>query len=119
MCCYLYLKDMVDLIYSNESLVDVEFNKVFCKIVGFSVKNVFCSLGKGYFFFLCESEFVLLEVCKYEKCVNSIFVKLVLFVDLLFVVLGGDFKKVEFLLVCLGDVMSYLYGVMVVICFYE
>ena len=69
-------KDMVDLIHSNESSADKEFNKVLRKTVGFSVKNAFRSLGKGYLPFLRGSESALPEVRKYEKRVNSISAKL-------------------------------------------
>ena len=43
MRCHPYLKDMVDLIHSNESSADAEFNKVLRKTVGFSVKNAFAA----------------------------------------------------------------------------
>ena len=93
MRCHPYLKDMVDLIHSNESSAHAEFNKVLRKTVGFSVKNAFRSLGKGYLPFLRESESALPEVRKYEKRVNSISAKLARLADLSLAVLGGDLKN--------------------------
>ncbi|WP_339891033.1 acyl-CoA dehydrogenase [uncultured Alteromonas sp.] len=119
MRCHPYLKDMVDLIHSNESSADKEFNKVLRKTVGFSVKNAFRSFGKGYLPFLRGSESALPEVRKYEKRVNSISAKLAPLADLSLAVLGGDLKKAELLSARLGDVMSYLYGAMAAIRFYE
>merc|ERR1712224_503795 len=55
----------------------------------------------------------------YEKRVNSISAKLAPLADLSLAVLGGDLKKAELLSARLGDVMSYLYGAMAAIRFYE
>merc|ERR1712146_628910 len=88
------------------SSADAEFNKVLRKTVGFSVKNAFRSLGKGYLPFLRESESALPEVRKYEKRVNSISAKLAPLADLSLAVLGGDLKKAELLSARLGDVQK-------------
>ncbi|MCW8091247.1 acyl-CoA dehydrogenase [Alteromonas sp. ASW11-130] len=119
MRCHPYLKEMVDLIHSNESTADSEFNKVLRKTVGFSVKNAFRSLGKSYLPFIREAESSLPEVRKYEKRMNALAAKLAPLADLSLLVLGGDLKKAELLSARLGDIMSYLYGAMASVRFYE
>ncbi|MEQ5808645.1 acyl-CoA dehydrogenase [Alteromonas sp. NFXS44] len=119
MRCHPYLKEMVDLIHSDDHSADGEFNKVLKKTVSFSVKNAFRSLGKSYMPFLRGAESALPEVTKYEKRLNALSAKLAPMADLSLAVLGGDLKKAELLSARLGDVMSYLYGAMAAIRFYE
>lgn len=119
MRCHPYLKEMVDLIYSNEKSADGQFNKVLRKTIGFSVKNAFRSLSKSYLPFTRGSESSLPEVRKYEARLNAISAKLAPLADLSLAVLGGDLKKAELLSARLGDVMSYLYGAMAAIRYYE
>ena len=119
MRCHPYLKEMVDLIHSNEKSADKAFNKVLRKTIGFSVKNAFRSLGQSYLPFLRGSKTTLPEVRKYEKRVNALSAKLAPLADLSLAVLGGDLKKAELLSARLGDVMSFLYGAMAAIRFYE
>ncbi|MCW8107229.1 acyl-CoA dehydrogenase [Alteromonas ponticola] len=119
MRCHPYLKEMVDLIHSNDSSADGEFNQVLRKTIGFSVKNAFRSLGKSYLPFIREAESSLPEVRVYEKRMNALAAKLAPLADLSLLVLGGDLKKAELLSARLGDVMSYLYGAMASIRFYE
>ncbi|MCU7555598.1 acyl-CoA dehydrogenase [Alteromonas sp. ASW11-19] len=119
MRCHPYLKEMVDLIHSDESSADKEFNKVLKKTIGFSVKNAFRSLGQSYLPFMRDAGSSLPEVKKYEKRMNSMAAKLAPLADLSLAVLGGDLKKAELLSARLGDIMSYLYGAMAAIRFYE
>ncbi|MDO6474887.1 acyl-CoA dehydrogenase [Alteromonas sp. 1_MG-2023] len=119
MRCHPYLKEMVDLIHSDDHSADGEFNKVLKKTVSFSVKNAFRSLGKSYMPFLRGAESALPEVTKYEKRLNALSAKLAPMADLSLAVLGGDLKKAELLSARLGDVISYLYGAMAAIRFYE
>ncbi|NMH59089.1 acyl-CoA dehydrogenase [Alteromonas ponticola] len=119
MRCHPHLKEMVDLIHSNDSSADAEFNKVLRKTVGFSVKNAFRSIGKSYLPFIREAESSLPEVRKYEKRMNAIAAKLAPLADLSLLVLGGDLKKAELLSARLGDVMSYVYAAMASVRFYE
>lgn len=119
MRCHPYLKDMVDLIHSEEASADAEFNSVLRKTVGFSVKNAFRSLSKSYLTFTRGAESALPEVRKYEKRMNALSAKLAPLADLSLLVLGGDLKKAEMLSARLGDVMSYLYASMAVVRFYE
>ncbi|WP_018983142.1 acyl-CoA dehydrogenase [Salinimonas chungwhensis] len=119
MRCHPYLKDMVDLIHSDDSSADGEFNKVLRKTISFSVKNSLRSIGQSYLPFTRDAKSALPEVRKYEKRMNSISAKLAPLADLSLAVLGGDLKKAELLSARLGDVMSYMYGAMAAIRFYE
>ncbi|RDV29167.1 acyl-CoA dehydrogenase [Alteromonas aestuariivivens] len=119
MRCHPYLKEMVDLIHSNEPSADAEFNTVLRKTVTFSVKNSLRSLAKSYLPFVRGCESSMPEVRKYEKRINALSAKLAPLADLSLAVLGGDLKKAELLSARLGDVMSYLYGAMAAVRFYE
>jgi acyl-CoA dehydrogenase len=119
MRCHPYLKDMVDLIHSNESGADAKFQKVLMKTVGFSVNNALRSIAKSYLPFTRGAASALPEVAKYEKRMNSLSAKLAPLADLSLLVLGGDLKKAEMLSARLGDVMSYTYAAMAVVRFYE
>jgi acyl-CoA dehydrogenase len=119
MRCHPHLKEMVDLIHSEDKNADADFNKVLGKTVAFSVKNAFRSLSKSYLPFTRGAETVLPEVKKYEKRMNALSAKLAPLADLSLLVLGGDLKKAEMLSARLGDVMSYLYASMAVVRFYE
>lgn len=119
MRCHPHLKEMVDLIHSNESSADAEFNKVLGKTVKFSVKNAFRSLVNSYVPFLRSADSALPEVIKYENRVNALSAKLAPLADLSLLVLGGDLKKAELLSARLGDVISYVYASMAAIRFYE
>lgn len=119
MRCHPYLKDMVDLIHSNDSDADAEFNKVLRKTVGFSVKNALRSFSKSYLTFTRGAESALPEVRKYEKRMNALSAKMAPLADLSLLVLGGDLKKAEMLSARLGDVMSYSYAAMAVVRYYE
>lgn len=119
MRCHPYLKEMVDLIHSNDADADAEFNKVLRKTVGFSVKNALRSFSKSYLSFTRGAESALPEVRKYEKRMNALSAKMAPLADLSLLVLGGDLKKAEMLSARLGDVMSYLYAAMAVVRYYE
>ncbi|AXR07373.1 acyl-CoA dehydrogenase [Salinimonas sediminis] len=119
MRCHPYLKEMVDLIHSDDHGADAEFNKVLRKTVSFSVKNALRSFSKSYLPFLRSAESALPEVRPYEQRINALSAKLAPLADLSLAVLGGDLKKAELLSARLGDVMSYLYGAMAAIRFYE
>jgi alkylation response protein AidB-like acyl-CoA dehydrogenase len=119
MRCHPYLKDMVDLIHSEDSKADAEFNKVLIKTIKFSVKNAFRSLANSYLPFLRSTESNFAIVRPYEKRVNALAAKLAPLADLSLLVLGGELKKAELLSARLGDVMSYLYGAMASIRFFE
>lgn len=119
MRCHPHLKEMVDLIHSNDSSADDEFNAVLRKTIKFSVKNGVRSVAKSYLPFAREAESALPEVRPYEKRINALSAKLAPLADLSLAVLGGDLKKAELLSARLGDVMSYLYAAMAAIRFYE
>jgi alkylation response protein AidB-like acyl-CoA dehydrogenase len=119
MRCHPYLKEMVDLIHSEERSADSEFNKVLGKTVKFSVANSFRSIFNSYVPFARKSQSAMPEVKKYEKRLNALSAKLAPLADLSLLVLGGDLKKAELLSARLGDVMSYSYAAMAVIRFYE
>lgn len=119
MRCHPHLKEMVDLIHSDDSSADAQFNKVLGKTVKFSVKNALRSLVNSYLPFIRSADSAHPEVRKYERRVNSLAAKLAPLADLSLLVLGGDLKKAELLSARLGDVMSYVYGAMATIRFYE
>lgn len=119
MRCHPHLKEMVDLIHSEDSQADGKFNKVLMKTVSFSVKNAFRSLAKSYLPFMRGAQTALPEVKAYEQRINALSAKLAPLADLSLLVLGGDLKKAEMLSARLGDVMSYLYAAMAVVRFYE
>ena len=119
MRCHPHLKEMVDLIHSDDASADAEFNKVLGKTVKFSVVNSFRSLFSSYLPFVRGAKSSMPEVKKYEKRMNAIAAKLAPLADLSLLVLGGDLKKAEMLSARLGDVMSYLYASMAVVRFYE
>jgi alkylation response protein AidB-like acyl-CoA dehydrogenase len=119
MRCHPFLKEMVDLIHSDDKAADKEFNKVLGKTVKFSVKNALRSKVNAYLPFLRSTESALPEVRQYEKRLNALSAKLAPLADLSLLVLGGDLKKAELLSARLGDMMSYLYAAMSAIRFYE
>ena len=119
MRCHPYLKEMVDLIHSDDVDADKDFNKVLGKTVKFSVANSFRSLLNSYVPFARSAKTAMPEVKKYEKRMNSLSAKLAPLADLSLLVLGGDLKKAEMLSARLGDIMSYLYASMAVVRFYE
>jgi acyl-CoA dehydrogenase len=119
MRCHPHLKEMVDLIHSNESSADAEFNKVLAKTVKFSVKNALRSTVNSYAPFLRNADSSMPEVRKYEKRLNALSAKLAPLADLSLLVLGGDLKKAELLSARLGDVISYVYAAMAAVRFYE
>ncbi|MGQ8364700.1 acyl-CoA dehydrogenase [Glaciecola sp. 1036] len=119
MRCHPYLKDMVDLIHSDDSNADAQFNKVLTKTVKFSVKNALRSMVNSYLPFLRSSDSAMNEVLPYEKRLHAMSAKLAPLADLSLLVLGGDLKKAELLSARLGDVISYVYAGMAAIRFYE
>ncbi|TRY29581.1 acyl-CoA dehydrogenase [Aliiglaciecola sp. M165] len=119
MRCHPYLKEMVELIHSEESSADAEFNKVLGKTVKFSVANSFRSMLNSYVPFARKAGSAMPEVKKYEKRLNALSAKMAPLADLSLLVLGGDLKKAELLSARLGDIMSYSYAAMAVIRFYE
>ena len=119
MRCHPHLKEMVELIHSNEQGADKKFNKVLGKTVAFSVKNAFRSLSKSYLPFTRGAQSAFSEVRQYEKRMNALSAKLAPMADLSLLVLAGDLKKAEMLSARLGDVMSYMYAAMAVVRFYE
>ena len=119
MRCHPYLKEMVDLIHSDNSSADGEFNKVLSKTVKFSVANAFRSMLNSYVPFARNAKTAMPEVKKYEKRLNALSAKLAPLADLSLLVLGGDLKKAELLSARLGDIMSYSYAAMAVVRFYE
>jgi hypothetical protein len=119
MRCHPHLKEMVDLIHSNDSGADAQFNKVLGKTIKFSAKNAFRSLANSYLPFLRNADSALSEVRPYEKRLNSLSSKLGTLADFSLLVLGGDLKKAELLSARLGDVISYCYAGMAAIRYYE
>ncbi|MFA3789569.1 acyl-CoA dehydrogenase [Aliiglaciecola sp. SL4] len=119
MRCHPYLKEMVDLIHSDDNAADAEFNKVLGKTVKFSVANSFRSMLNSYVPFARSAKSAMPEVKKYEKRLNALSAKLAPLADLSLLVLGGDLKKAELLSARLGDIMSYTYAAMAVVRFYE
>lgn len=119
MRCHPHLKDMVELIHSNDSNADAEFNKVLSKTVKFSTVNALRSLSNSYLPFLRNADSSLPEVIGYEKRLNNLSSKLAPLADFSLLVLGGDLKKAELLSARLGDVISYVYAGMAAIRFYE
>jgi alkylation response protein AidB-like acyl-CoA dehydrogenase len=119
MRCHPHLKEMVDLIHSNDDGADAKFNKVLGKTVKFSALNAFRSLSNSYLPFLRNADSSLPEVIGYEKRLNSLSSKLAPLADFSLLVLGGDLKKAELLSARLGDVISYVYAAMAAIRFYE
>ncbi|GLR70958.1 acyl-CoA dehydrogenase [Agaribacter marinus] len=119
MRCHPYLKQMVDLIHSDDSSADEAFNKVLAKTVKFSVKNALRSLVNSYLPFMRNTDSSLLEVRPYERRLNAMSAKLAPLADLSLLVLGGDLKKAELLSARLGDVISHVYGGMAAIRYYE
>jgi hypothetical protein len=119
MRCHPYLKEMVDLIHSDDKAADAPFNQVMAKTVWFSVKNSLRSMKNSYLPFLRHSESQYAEVKGYEQRLNTLSAKLAPLADLSLLVLGGDLKKAELLSARLGDVMSYTYAAMATIRFYE
>ncbi|WP_395344639.1 acyl-CoA dehydrogenase [Ningiella sp. W23] len=119
MRCHPHLKEMVDLIHSDDSVADAEFNKVLGKTVRFSVKNALRSTVNSYLPFMRSAESSLLEVRPYEKRLNALSSKLAPLADFSLLVLGGDLKKAELLSARLGDVISYVYAAMATVRFYE
>ena len=119
MRCHPHLKDMVELIHSDDAQADKAFNKVLGKTISFSVKNSLRSFSKSYLPFTRGAGSSLPEVKPYEKRMNALSAKLAPLADLSLLILGGDLKKAEMLSARLGDVMSYLYASMAVVRFYE
>jgi alkylation response protein AidB-like acyl-CoA dehydrogenase len=119
MRCHPYLKDMVDLIHSKDSFADRRFNLVLAKTIGFSVNNALRSLANSYVPFARRATSALPEVRPYERRLNALSAKLAPLADLSLLVLGGNLKKAELLSARLGDVMSYTYGAMAAIRYYE
>ncbi|MFC3120859.1 acyl-CoA dehydrogenase [Agaribacter flavus] len=119
MRCHPYLKQMVDLIHSDDVHADEAFNKVLGKTVKFSVKNSLRSLVNSYLPFMRSAESSLLEVRPYERRLTAISAKLAPLADLSLLVLGGELKKAELLSARLGDVISHVYGGMAAIRYYE
>lgn len=119
MRCHPHLKEMVDLIHSNDSKADAEFNKVLGRTIKFSTKNALRSLSNSYLPFLRNAESTLPEVIGYEKRLNALSSKLAPLADFSLLVLGGELKKAELLSARLGDIISYVYAGMAAIRFYE
>lgn len=119
MRCHPHLKEMVDLIHSNDKSADAKFNKVLTKTIKFSTKNAFRSMTNSYLPFLRNDDSAFPEVRKYEKRLNALSAKLAPLADFSLLVLGGDLKKAELLSARLGDVISYVYAGMAAIRFYE
>ena len=119
MRCHPYLKDMVDLIHSNDKGADSEFNSVLMKTIGFSTANAIRSLVNSYLPFVGGADSKLAEVKPFEKRLKALSSKLAILADFSLLVLGGDLKKAELLSARLGDMMSYLYASMATIRYYE
>lgn len=119
MRCHPHLKEMVDLIHSDDASADAKFNKVLGSTVKFSVKNALRSVVNSYLPFIRSAGSALPEVRPYEKRLNALSAKLAPLADLSLLVLGGDLKKAELLSARLGDVISYVYAAMATIRFYE
>jgi acyl-CoA dehydrogenase len=118
MRCHPHMKEMVDLIHSDEPSADKEFNKVLGKTISFSVKNALRSFSKSYLTFTRSAQSSLPEVKPYEKRMNALSAKLAPLADLSLLVLGGDLKKsrnaigsfgrCNELLVCLDGCCTFL-----------
>lgn len=119
MRCHPHMKDLVELIHSNDKGADKAFRGKMGSTVGYSVKNAFRSLGKSYLPMLRGASSELAEVKPYEKRLNKLSANLATMADLALLVLGGDLKKAELLSARLGDILSYSYMAMAAIRFYE
>lgn len=121
MCCYFYvLEEIKVVVIDDKDEVFKVFDKVVFGYIGFVVVNVVCSIWfiliNGYFYqFLFKDSMV----CYYQLF-QGYSVNLVLLIDLLMGILGGLLKCCECLFVCLGDLLSYIYLVSVILkCFDE
>lgn len=119
MRCHPFLKDLVDLIHSNDKKANSAFNSMLASTVGYSVKNAFRSLFKSYFPMVRGTSSKLAEVRPYEKRLNKLSSNLATLADLALLVLAGDLKKAELLSARLGDMISYSYMAMAAIRYYE
>ncbi|MFQ3234679.1 MAG: alkylation response protein AidB-like acyl-CoA dehydrogenase, partial [Paraglaciecola sp.] len=72
MRCHPHLKDMVELIHSDDAKADKAFNKVLGKTISFSVKNSLRSLSRSYLPFTRGADSSLPEVKPYEKRINAL-----------------------------------------------
>ncbi|UAA38943.1 acyl-CoA dehydrogenase [Paraneptunicella aestuarii] len=119
MRCHPYLKDMVELIHSDEKGADSKFNSVLMKTVNYGVANGFRSLFQSYLPMFRKQSSKLAEVRPYEKRMSKLSANLATMADLALGVLGGNLKKAEMLSARLGDMMSYMYMTMAAIRYYE
>ncbi|MBE1300841.1 MAG: acyl-CoA dehydrogenase [Alteromonadaceae bacterium] len=119
MRCHPFLKDLVDLIHSNDKKANSAFNSMLASTVGYSVKNAFRSLFKSYLPMVRGTSSKLAEVRPYEKRLNKLSSNLATLADLALLVLAGDLKKAELLSARLGDMISYSYMAMAAIRYYE
>ena len=119
MRCHPYLQSMVESIHSEEKDADQEFNRILRKTVGYSVANSLRAFRLGLLPFTASSDSDLPEVQDYEKAIHKLSAKLAVYADFSLLVLGGKLKQAEMLSARLGDVMSFLYGAMASIKYYE
>lgn len=119
MRCHPYLKDMVELIHSDEKGADSKFNGVLGKTVGYSVANAFRSIFRSYLPMFRKQNSKYAVVKPYEKRMSKLSSNLATMADMALLVLGGDLKKAEMLSARLGDMMSYMYMAMSAIRYFE
>ncbi|MEM5551624.1 acyl-CoA dehydrogenase [Pseudoalteromonas neustonica] len=119
MRCHPYLQSMVESIHSEDKGADKEFNRILRKTVGYSVANSLRAFRLGVLPFTAGANSPLPEVREYEKAAQKLSAKLAVYADFSLLVLGGKLKQAEMLSARLGDVMSFLYGAMASIKYYE
>ncbi len=119
MRCHPFLKDLVDLIHSDDKSADSRFRGTMAKTVSYSVSNAVRSLVKSYLPMARGNSSSLAEVKPYEKRLNKLSSNLATLADFSLLVLGGDLKKAEMLSARLGDIISYSYMAMAAIRYYE
>lgn len=119
MRCHPYLKDIVELIHSDDKKADSQFRSKMTSTVMYSTANALRSMSKSYIPFVRGTSSSLPEVRKHEKRLNKLSANLATLADFSLLVLGGDLKKAEMLSARLGDVMSYSYMTMAAIRHYE
>ncbi|MEO0369764.1 MAG: acyl-CoA dehydrogenase, partial [Pseudomonadota bacterium] len=76
MRCHPFLKDMVELIHSDDKSADSEFNSVLMKTIGFSTTNAIRSLVNSYLPFVGGADSTLAEVKPFEKRLKALSSKL-------------------------------------------
>lgn len=116
--CHPYVQDLITSIHSDDANADAEFNALFRKTIGYSIKNFFRGLATAYVPGVGSSNNPDKMVAQFEKRIKRLSSALSVQADFALLVLGGDLKRKEMLSARLGDVLSYLFMAMGNIKFY-